>query len=653
MLALAPPAARAGTATGTVRLAVGHAAQQELCFLVRAPGQVAVLVEAGDLPEPVHVTLYAGPTAVHSTQGQGRITFTVEATDPLLRDGHEWAVMVTSLAPNARGTGRVTVTFPDTPAREAHPVDTWLLTHPAVGYHMVWNEAGRPLTYSVWPPGMAERLRALYDQVRAGRLPGAAADPPPNVWHARPGDDPAALHTAFAPDVAREMYLATVAHALALEVDRRVPWSLADLNADELDALLAATSMFWWNADQGAYEISEFDHGWAVPAPPQVAWRFLREQRLLRGTRLETITALLGWARGLTHVAGPVSRDNFTDHWGYAGDMPVSRALAGTRYTGTAFRTLPGYDTVRHYTAGCHGTVGLLVSVLRAANIPARTRSVGSDATAHGTALFLSEDRALSHGDDPYNPLAADAAPSDLLIDLETYDTWLGPRSKDPGRNIGRQALTLGLQRLPPIVRRAHALDRQQGLEPEQSAVFELFRGTFTLDQLREAGLWDRLNGASLSLAAVAGAAVDEGWIEAEALSPSVTAGAIDVQGMADLTIGQWRGDRQLRWQGGRPGAELRLPFSVPADGTYRLSVRFTRAPDYAVVAVALDGAAGRLDRVNLYAPRVLAADPLGMGEHVLTAGAHALRFSIVGSHPLATPSFVVGIDALKIERVR
>jgi uncharacterized membrane-anchored protein len=83
------------------------------------------------------------------------------------------------------------------------------------------------------------------------------------------------------------------------------------------------------------------------------------------------------------------------------------------------------------------------------------------------------------------------------------------------------------------------------------------------------------------------------------------------------------------------------------------VSVRFTRAPDYAVVSIALDGAALTLDRVSLYAPQVLAADPLSMGEHVLQAGPHALRFSSVGSHPLAAPSFAVGIDALRIERVR
>jgi len=472
--AVADTAGAAQSTSGTIRITTGHGARQELCFPVASPGPVIVQVETNGDQRPIHATLYAGQTVVHSARGDGRLTFTFAATPDHLRDGHEWAVVVSGLTPDDIA-GRVTIIHPDPPGPGAHPLDTWLRGRPALGFHLVWNEAGRPLPYSAWPSGMPERLWALYDDARAGRRQSAAPDPPPNAWRARPGDDPSALHTAFAPAAAREMYLATVAHTLAVEVDRRVPWSLADLNAEELDALLAAPSLFWWNADQQAYEISEFDHGWAVPAPPQVAWQFLQERRLLRGTRIETITALLGWARGLTHVAGPVSRDNFAEHWGYAGDMPVSRALAGTRYTGTAFRTLPGYDTVRHYTAGCQGTVGLLVSVLRAVNIPARPRSVGSDAAAHASAILLSEDRALSHGDDPYHPLAAEADPADLLIDLDTYDTWLGPRSTDPGRNIGRQALTLGLRQLPTVVRRAHALDLQQGLEPAQSAVFELF----------------------------------------------------------------------------------------------------------------------------------------------------------------------------------
>ena len=111
------------------------------------------------------------------------------------------------------------------------------------------------------------------------------------------------------------------------------------------------------------------------PPQPATSWAFLQQQRLLASSRLETFVALVGWGRNLTHFAGPVSRQNFREHWGYDGDMPVARALTGTRYTGTVFASMPGYDAVRHYTAGCQGTAGLFASVLRAANIPVRLRS--------------------------------------------------------------------------------------------------------------------------------------------------------------------------------------------------------------------------------------------------------------------------------------
>jgi hypothetical protein len=648
------PASAAESASGSFRLGSGHDTRQELCFAVGGLGTIEVQVDSDAADELLNVTLYAGTTAVHAARGQGHIEFRVPVTPGHLASGQEWAVSLTSTVRASTATGRVRVSFPERAAGGAHPLDTWLRARPSLGFHMTWNEAGHPSPYSVWPRGMQQRLWAVYDGVLDGRSP-TMPDPPPNAWQARAGDAPSAIHTAFGADHAREMYLTAMAHALALEVDRRVPWSLEDLNGDELDALLSSASMFWWNQDQQAYEISEFDHGWAVPAAPHTAWRFLQSQGLLRATRLDTVTAVVNWTRRLTHFAGPVSRDNFFEHWGYEGDMPVARALTGTRYTGRAFRLVPGFDSVRNYTAGCHGTVGLLLSVLRAANIPTRPRSVSNDTFTHATMLFLSEDLALSHGDDPYSQMVEGANAADLLIDDETYDRWLGPLATDPGRNIGRQALTLGVQRLPAIVLRAHGLDRQQGIAPDQSAVFAMFKGTFTMDELVAAGLWERLDAA---LASDGGAGTAPGmshdvWIEAEDVQWELTAGVAERQVMESVTTGAWRNGQQLWWREGRPGASLTLPFAVPSDGTYRLSVRFTRAPDYGIVAVLLDDRAEALDRVSLYAPVVVAADPLVMGEHPLAAGPHRLRFTIVGTHPDATPSFMVGIDAVRLERLR
>ena len=81
--------------------------------------------------------------------------------------------------------------------------------------------------------------------------------------------------------------------------------------------------------------------------------------------------------------------------------------------------------------------------------------------------------------------------------------------------------------------------------------------------------------------------------------------------------------------------------------------MRFTRAPNYAIVAVRLDDEPAPLDRVSLYAPQMVAADPLGMGEHILAPGTHRLRFTIVGAHPQAEPGYLVGIDAIRLERLR
>ena len=436
------------------------------------------------------------------------------------------------------------------------------------------------------------------------------------------------------------MYLTATAHSLLTEIEKRVPWTLDDLNGDELDALLSSASMFWWNQDQQAYEVSEFDHGWAVPASPVTAWTFLQAQRLLKPTRLDTVTAVVAWSARPDPLCRAGLAQNFAQHWGYEGDMPVTRALAGTRYSGTAFRSVPGFDQVRHYTAGCHGTIGLLLSVLRAANIPTRPRSVSNDTFTHATMLFLSEDLALSHGDDPYSPMVEGADPADLLIEAATYDRWLGPLATDPGRNIGRQALTIGVQRLPAIVRRAHALDRQQGIAPEQSAVFAMFKGTFTMDELVTAGLWERLDAAPTSDLPTAAATTDtvrDVWMEAEDPATDVTAGVVERQAMEGFTTGAWRNGQQLWWREARPGASLNLPFTVPADGVYRLSIRFTRAPDYGIISVRLDDRGSALDRVSLYAPVVLAADPLGMestnSPRVRTACASP------SSAPIPTPS--------------
>ncbi len=44
---------------------------------------------------------------------------------------------------------------------------------------------------------------------------------------------------------------------------------------------------------------------------------------------------------------------------------------------------------------------------------------------------------------------------------------------------------------------------------------------------------------------------------------------------------------------------------------------------------------------------------PFETTERMLAAGTHRLRFTIVGSHPQAEPAYYVGIDAIRLERLR
>lgn len=143
------------------------------------------------------------------------------------------------------------------------------------------------------------------------------------------------------------------------------------------------------------------------------------------------------------------------------------------------------------------------------------------------------------------------------------------------------------------------------------------------------------------------------GAIEGESLTKfKPTQGTAASQGMGGFRESQWSGNDQLWWTGGRPGAQLELPMTVSADGTYQLVAAFTKAPDYAVIAVAIDGKeiAGGVD---LYEPgRVISTGPLALGTAVdLKAGQHTISITIQGAHAAAVKQFMVGIDYLMLKK--
>ena len=126
------------------------------------------------------------------------------------------------------------------------------------------------------------------------------------------------------------------------------------------------------------------------------------------------------------------------------------------------------------------------------------------------------------------------------------------------------------------------------------------------------------------------------------------TGGEIQEQDMTGFD-GAWSNDAHLWWIGAKPGDKLDLALPVKANGKYRLSVQMTKAPDYGIVQLYLDGQ--KLGQpIDLYRKVVRPSDVLALGEHELTAGEHKLTAEIVGANTKAKNSYLVGLDYVKLD---
>ena len=121
-----------------------------------------------------------------------------------------------------------------------------------------------------------------------------------------------------------------------------------------------------------------------------------------------------------------------------------------------------------------------------------------------------------------------------------------------------------------------------------------------------------------------------------------------------DLTgfQGQWSNDAHLWWIDAKPGDKLDLELPVASAGTYRLSAQLTKAPDYGIVQLSLDGEK-LVEPIDLYHPSVIPTGPMTLGSQKLSAGTHHLQVEITGSNPKAIKNYMFGLDYVKIEPVQ
>jgi hypothetical protein len=303
------------------------------------------------------------------------------------------------------------------------------------------------------------------------------------------------------------LFLRYVANSLALELTHGLPWSIVHDKDLELELLLAGPRMFTLRQGETGgqyYEICQ-SCGTSLPAPPDLALQFLRTHDLIGTSRLDTITRILEWCKGMTHFIGSLSKPRTAhDTWQYRGYPPAVRVMEGTTM-------LPGnpaghIDGLRHFTAGCHGTTGFLRSVLRAANIQVSEYEAGR----HSLTCFPTEGKYLTHGDDPYSsnfttmhpPMSA----SELLIDQSRFDSLLGPAvpRAEAAKRVGFRPRELAERYLPIYLLSRYVKDQAAKKSHAEGEVYQGLKRTFSLEHLEAERLWARMDAGIAELGGVA-----------------------------------------------------------------------------------------------------------------------------------------------------
>ena len=150
------------------------------------------------------------------------------------------------------------------------------------------------------------------------------------------------------------------------------------------------------------------------------------------------------------------------------------------------------------------------------------------------------------------------------------------------------------------------------------------------------------------SIRRVPNRAPQDGRYEGEA--HYVRQGKARVQGMRQYGA-EWSQDAHLLWDGLiGDAASVQLP--VRRTSRYRLVLQMTRAPDYGVFQISLDGRPLQRD-VDLFATRVELAPQIELASIELKAGPHRLTFTLSGANQRAKKfrgaGYLLGLDYVQL----
>jgi hypothetical protein len=397
----------------------------------------------------------------------------------------------------------------------------FLLHHHGVTGAIFWEQPpgtslGDGGPYLLWDQSKKDDLRFAFDAA-VTHQPTGLQDPPHNRIQLSDSDG---ARTVLSSHDAWRIYVTTVAQSLAVEIEKRVPWSIVGAPANELAMLFDSRQFFSWNADEQGYEVEFPVAGNATPCAPDAAYALMHGLMHAKpekphpkpdpklppaalDARIDTIVRLLEWCRdNMKHFLGSGTMKDMEQTWQYRGLASVRRVIDGTPN-----QQWPDADKFAHWTAGCHGTTGFLRAVLRTVNIPVEYTREAEHALPH----FVHQSLWLDHGDDPYTTLTIGwPEPDDLpywiglLLQSEAEHTErFGPHVSEAqkAKNIERHLLDVVLEYLPTILLAYYVRDKANGRTHADGYVAtEIFVKAYSVHHLEQQHLWHRMDEKIASL---------------------------------------------------------------------------------------------------------------------------------------------------------
>ena len=138
---------------------------------------------------------------------------------------------------------------------------------------------------------------------------------------------------------------------------------------------------------------------------------------------------------------------------------------------------------------------------------------------------------------------------------------------------------------------------------------------------------------------------ISEGRIEAETLDHTATGGRITAQ-----TRDIWSGELQAMWIEAKPGSDIAFTFFMKEAGKRRVILNLTRASDYGIVDLGVNGT-WTTRAFDGFLERGVEVHPVDLGTVNLKQGANTINAKIVGSNAkMPTVRHLFGLDYIEVK---